>query len=237
MRVWRQLNSATIGSDRYWSISLLNAAFYNDMVPFIADYARGRCLDIGAGRLAWKDSLLPHLETYISGDVVLENPRIDVVLDVASKLPFADESFDTVFCCSVLEHVPRPWEALSEIRRILAPGGTLIISLPFILHLHDVPHDYYRFSGYGAEYLAHEAGFEIQKVAINGGFFHLVLNPVSIAFSVIFESLHLPSLVRVSSRLWLVLAEKLDRLFGLKDVFASNHILALRKTVQDELHK
>jgi SAM-dependent methyltransferase len=229
MRIWRQLNSATIGSDRYWSISLLNAAFYNDMMPFIADYAHGRCLDIGAGRLAWKDSLSPRVDRYISGDVVLENPRMDVVLDIASRLPFSDESFDTVFCCSVLEHVPRPWEALSEVRRILVPGGTLIISLPFILHLHDLPHDYYRFSIYGAEYLVHEAGFEIQKVAINGGFVHLVLNPVSIAFSVIFQALHLHSLVPVSSRLWVALAEKLDRLFGLKDVYASNHILALRK--------
>ncbi len=229
MRIWRQLNSATIGSDRYWSISLLNAAFYNDMMPFIADYAHGRCLDIGAGRLAWKDSLSPRVETYISGDVVLENPRMDVVLDIASRLPFSDESFDTVFCCSVLEHVPRPWQALSEVRRILVPGGTLIISLPFILHLHDLPHDYYRFSIYGAEYLVHEAGFEIQEVAINGGFVHLVLNPVSIAFSVIFQVLHLHSLVPISSRLWVALAEKLDRLFGLKDVYASNHILALRK--------
>jgi len=231
MRIWRQLNTATIGTDRYWSISLLNAAFYKDMIPFIADYAHGRCLDIGAGRLAWKNLLSPRVETYISGDVVLEDPRIDVVLDISSRLPFADESFDTVFCCSVLEHVQRPWEALSELRRILSPGGTLLISLPFILHLHDLPHDYYRFSIYGAEYLAHEAGFEIKKVAINGGFFHLVLNPVSIAFSVIFEISRLHSLVPIFNRLWLALAEKLDRLFGLKDAFASNHIFALSKTV------
>jgi SAM-dependent methyltransferase len=231
MRIWRKLNTATIGSDRYWSISLLNAAFYKDMMPFIADYAYGRCLDIGAGRLAWKNSLSPHVESYISGDVVLEDSRIDVVLDISGRLPFADESFDTVFCCSVLEHVPRPWEALSEVSRILSPGGTLIISLPFILHLHDLPHDYYRFSIYGAEYLLHEAGFEIKKVAINGGFFHLVLNPVSIAFSVAFEALRLHSLVPIFNRLWLALAEKLDSLFGLKDVYASNHIFTLKKPV------
>ncbi len=135
------------------------------------------------------------------------------------------------FAVLFLEHVQRPWEALSEVRRILVPGGTLIISLPFILHLHDLPHDYYRFSIYGAEYLAHEAGFEIRKVAINGGFFHLVLNPVSIAFSVIFEVSRLHSLAPIFNRLWLALAEKLDRLFGLKDSFASNHIFALSKTV------
>ncbi len=232
-QIWRRLNTATIGTDRYWSISLLNAAFYKDMMPFIVDCAHGRCLDIGAGRLAWKDSLSPHVESYFSGDAVAGTPRVDVVLDVGSQLPFAENSFETVFCCAVLEHVPRPWETLSEMRRILVQDGTLIISLPFIHHLHDQPHDYYRFSIYGAEYLSHQAGFEVQNVATNGGFFHLVLNPVSVAFSVIFEALSLCSLMPISSRFWLALAEKLDKLFGLKEVFASNHILALRKTLSD----
>ena len=130
----------------------------------------------------------------------------------------------------MLEHVPRPWEALSEIRRILVQGGTLIISLPFIHHLHDRPHDYYRFSIYGAEYLSDQAGFEVQNVATNGGFFHLVLNPVSVAFSVIFEASGLRAMIPISSRFWLALAEKLDTLVGLKEAFASNHILVLRKT-------
>lgn len=199
-------------------------------MPFIVDCAHGRCLDIGAGRLAWKDSLSPHVETYLSGDVLVGTPRVDVVLDIGSQLPFADRSFETVFCCSVLEHVPVPWGALSEIRRILVQDGTLIISLPFILHLHDQPHDYYRFTIYGVQYLSDQAGFEIQKVVTNGGFFHLVLNPVSVVFSIIFEASGLRGMIPTSSRFWLALAEKLDTLFGLKEAFASNHILALRKT-------
>jgi ubiquinone/menaquinone biosynthesis C-methylase UbiE len=41
-------------------------------------------------------------------------------------LPFADESFDHVFLCFVLEHLPRPLEALGHLLRVLKPGGSLI---------------------------------------------------------------------------------------------------------------
>ena len=42
-------------------------------------------------------------------------------------LPFAPASFDHVFACFVLEHVPRPTEALIALRRVLKPGGTLTV--------------------------------------------------------------------------------------------------------------
>lgn len=41
------------------------------------------------------------------------------------RLPFEDESFDHLFLCFVLEHLPRPVEALAALRRLLRPGGTV----------------------------------------------------------------------------------------------------------------
>ena len=41
-------------------------------------------------------------------------------------LPFSAESFDHVFVCFVLEHLPRPVEALTILKRLLRPGGTVI---------------------------------------------------------------------------------------------------------------
>lgn len=41
----------------------------------------------------------------------------------AERLPFADESFDRVFCCSTFHHFPSPQKAASEIGRVLAVGG------------------------------------------------------------------------------------------------------------------
>jgi ubiquinone/menaquinone biosynthesis C-methylase UbiE len=45
-------------------------------------------------------------------------------------LPFADESFDTVLFSEVIEHLDRPEKALSEIYRVLRPGGRAVIIFP-----------------------------------------------------------------------------------------------------------
>jgi SAM-dependent methyltransferase len=232
--MWRRLNTGTIGTDAYWWIGLQNAAFYSDMAPLIAGHARGRTLDIGAGRLAWRSVLMPHVTDYVSGDLSKGHPDLDVVLDVTSRLPFVDETFDTLFCCSVLEHAPEPWNALSEMRRVLVPGGIAIVSLPFVLHLHDEPYDYYRFTRYGIEHLAQRAGFEVVEMVVNGGLFHLVLNLPSVLLSTIWETMSLRTLIRPTTAAWLALAKRLDGMFNLKESFASNYIVVLRKDSRRE---
>ena len=57
-------------------------------------------------------------------------PDHEVVQGDIEAMPFADQSFCTVVCTEVLEHVPYPGTALGEIRRVLRPGGLLIGSVP-----------------------------------------------------------------------------------------------------------
>jgi ubiquinone/menaquinone biosynthesis C-methylase UbiE len=56
----------------------------------------------------------------------------DVRLEVgdATRLQFADATFDRVLCSEVIEHIPDAPRALAEIHRVLKPGGTLAISTP-----------------------------------------------------------------------------------------------------------
>lgn len=70
----------------------------------------------------------------------------DIVCDLTDMKPFDNDSVDCFLVMEVLEHVRDPQKALSEIFRVLKPGGTLIFSTPFLFHLHDEPHDYWRFT-------------------------------------------------------------------------------------------
>ncbi len=53
-----------------------------------------------------------------------------VIMSNVQSLPFADATFDRVICSEVLEHVDDYFEAMSELVRVLKPGGTIGVSVP-----------------------------------------------------------------------------------------------------------
>ncbi|MCW5912550.1 MAG: class I SAM-dependent methyltransferase, partial [Cyclobacteriaceae bacterium] len=76
-----------------------------------------------------------HGMRYITTDI--ESPLAKVKADI-HQLPFADNTFDTVLCNHVLEHVADDIKAMSEIRRVLKPGGWAILQVPFFSPVPDV---------------------------------------------------------------------------------------------------
>jgi ubiquinone/menaquinone biosynthesis C-methylase UbiE len=52
---------------------------------------------------------------------------VDLRTGDAEALPFADASFDTVVCALSLCTIPRPATAIAEMRRVLVPGGRLLL--------------------------------------------------------------------------------------------------------------
>nr|WP_169718949.1 class I SAM-dependent methyltransferase [Aequorivita capsosiphonis] len=60
----------------------------------------------------------------------LNSPIADVKADICD-LPFTDNEFDFIICNHVLEHIPDDTKAMLEIYRILAPGGTAILQIPY----------------------------------------------------------------------------------------------------------
>ncbi|WP_375252629.1 class I SAM-dependent methyltransferase [Dokdonia donghaensis] len=59
----------------------------------------------------------------------LNSPLADVKADICD-LPFAENSFDLIFCNHVLEHIPDDTKAMQELYRVLRPGGMAILQIP-----------------------------------------------------------------------------------------------------------
>ena len=89
-------------------------------------------------------------------------PGVDVVASVYD-LPFDDNSFDIILCLVVLEHLKEPSRAIVEMGRVLKPSGQILVSVPFLLPIHDAPDDFWRFTKYGLEILFKD--WQIEKVA------------------------------------------------------------------------
>ena len=76
--------------------------------------------------------------------------NVDRVVDlVAGTGDLPVENFGLIICCSVLEHVPRPWVMAQNLTRLLRPGGAMYIAVPWVWRYHPYPDDYYRFSWRG----------------------------------------------------------------------------------------
>lgn len=123
----------------------------------------GRILDAGCGNKPYKNLFLS--DEYIGMDIehgahIHRNENVDVFYD-GKKFPFEDNSFDSIISSEVLEHVFNPKEHLSEIYRVLKPGGKFLISVPFLWDEHEQPYDYARYSSFGLGYLLKTNGFEV----------------------------------------------------------------------------
>lgn len=129
-----------------------------EVIKHSLQYVHGRTLDLGAGTAKYKGLITQKSSEYIAFDL-FEGEHIDVVGDI-THTGFDDASFDTIISTQVFEHIPAPWEAVREIRRLLRPGGMAIVSAPFINPYHADPYDFYRYSTEGFKALFRD-GFEV----------------------------------------------------------------------------
>lgn len=119
----------------------ISQRLFTDMLESSRDK---RCLQIGVKEHVGQ-KFGPN---WVSVDLYDTREFIDYNYDI-HDLKFEDDSFDTAVCMSILEHVPFPQKAISELHRVLKPGGKIWVQLPFAYPYHEGPEDYWRVSPQG----------------------------------------------------------------------------------------
>lgn len=136
-----------------------------------AQYISGRVLDVGAGSI---NRYGKHFEfdEYIRMDRAHVG-KVDAI-GSADDIPFLDESFDSVVCTQVFEHLEHPEKAAQEIYRVLKLGGYLLVTAPQTNELHEEPYDFFRYTKFGIISLFVSTGFTVKYEDQRGGFYSTV---------------------------------------------------------------
>jgi SAM-dependent methyltransferase/FKBP-type peptidyl-prolyl cis-trans isomerase 2 len=142
---------------------------------------RRRILDL---MTSWHSHLAPCLEPLqvvglgMNRDELEANPvlteRIVHDLNHAPRLPFDDAAFDAVVCTVSVEYLTRPFEVLAEVRRVLAPGGLVVLTVsnrwfpPKVVRIWQELHAFERMA-LMLEYLRRAEGFgDLQTWSLRG---------------------------------------------------------------------
>ncbi len=151
-------------------------------VMYLKSYDRGRILDVGCGNglfLSWMKELGWEVVGVEPDEKAVKVAREEYGLEVyqgtLESIKFPDNSFDVITMSHVIEHVPDPLTLLYECKRILKPGGKLIVITPNIKSLGcsifgkdwlhwDPPRHLFLFSPRSLRVYAEQAGFVVDKL-------------------------------------------------------------------------
>ena len=136
---------------------------------------KGHLLDIGCGQMPYRELILlqnKNVNKYIGLDLESSTVHNTSIADLhwdAKTIPLEKEVVDCAMATEVLEHSFYPNETLSEIYRVLKPGGSFFCTVPFIWPLHEVPYDAFRYTPFSLKMLLENAGFQNIEIKSLGG--------------------------------------------------------------------
>ena len=133
------------------TLNLASKKNYENLAAQLSKISNPKILIIGGsidgqGIDALKNNL-PIGAVLVESDVA-HGPNTNIIID-AHQIPFQDNCFDLVIAQAVLEHVLDPFICVSEINRVLKPGGLVYAETPFMQHVHGGKFDFHRFTALG----------------------------------------------------------------------------------------
>ncbi len=132
----------------------------------------GTLLDVGCGAQPFR-ALVNSRTRYVGIDTDEAKAHFgyempDTLYFSGDVWPIADGSVDAVLCTETLEHVYTTRKFIGEVARVLASGGTLLLTVPFAARWHFIPYDYWRFTPSSLKFLLEEQGLEQVRVYARG---------------------------------------------------------------------
>lgn len=228
---WHNALQGLINSPRRWYLSPAIYAQYDVVIKLIRQYVRGNLIDLGCGDMPFKRYLLDLVSHYDSLDFWPHTEGVTYIGDIQNMSMINSCTYDTAICLEVLEHVPNPQKAVNEMYRILKSSGILIISVPHLSRVHDIPYDYFRFTSYGLAYLLSSSGFNIVGIWVKGGLFSFLGHQISIL--IIGACWGVPILREMAAILVkyciTIPFYKLDKLFDFGGIFALGYVAVAQK--------
>lgn len=159
----------------------------NAYEPIIRKYSKGLLVDVGCGDVPYYHFYKDIVTNNICVDWAnssLETSFLDYEQDLNKGLDFLkNDSFDTVLCTDVLEHIYRPELLFSEMARVLKPNGHLILAVPFIYWVHDNPHDYHRYTHFKLEEFCSNNKLKVVELNTYGGLPEIIYDLVDKGYS------------------------------------------------------
>lgn len=156
--------------DRYYNRKSITESLDIHITSF-----HGVLLDVGCGQMPYREYILnknPKVKKYIGLDfakgIYADLKQPDVTWD-GQLIPLDDSSVDCAMATEVFEHLPNLTQTLTEIYRVLMPGGLLFFTVPFLWPLHDMPNDEYRYTPSSLMRHLKQAGFVDIDIAASGG--------------------------------------------------------------------
>ena len=132
-----------------------------------------KVLNVGAGGTI--ETYLKTKFNFVRSIDVDVNREPDQVIDVCDLNQLRDLTFTPQLICmfEVLEHTKNPINAIQNLYEIIDENNYVMLSTPFIFHIHDEPHDFFRFTKYGLETLFEN--FKEVVVKPRNGWFETIL--------------------------------------------------------------
>ena len=126
---------------------------------------------------------------------IQDSENVDV-LNLGTALPFKNNSLDLVISQEVLEHIADPWDTISEVHRVLRPGGKFYCQTPFIIGFHPGPCDYWRFSRQALEHLFKKPQWERRELELTlghgSGLYRILVEFLAVTASTISQRFYRP---------------------------------------------